>query len=91
MQKLRKMRLDILGFEELAKEIAVKKTIEERKVRKDFIEIIKERIEEIEKQGRIIGKKYGKSDDWLFVVDCIDNVFVSILKILEHNPGYMEY
>jgi len=83
--------LDILGFEGLAKEIAVKKGIEERKVRKDFIEIIQERIEEIEKQGRITGKRYGESDDWLLVVDCIDNVFISILRILKHNTEYREY
>jgi len=83
--------LDILGFGELAYEIANKKGIEEREVRKKFIDVIKERVEIIETHRRIIGKKYGESDDWLLVTDSLDNVFITILEVLEHNTGYRGY
>jgi len=83
--------LDILGFEKLATEIALKKGIEEVKLRKDFIEVIKEKIEKLVTEDKILGKKYGESDDWLLVVDSIDKVFSCIFEILDHNTGYKNY
>jgi len=83
--------LDILGFEKLAAEIALKKGIEEVKLRKDFIEVIKEKIEKLVADDKILGKKYGESDDWLLVVDSIDKVFSCIFEILDHNTGYNNY
>jgi hypothetical protein len=83
--------LDILGFEPLAKDIAVKKGIEERDVRRKFISVIKEKVRALEAEGKIEGKKYGDSDDWLLVTDTMDKVFKSIFEILDHNTGYKNY
>jgi hypothetical protein len=83
--------VDILGFEELVKEIGASKGVEEREVRSKFIDVIKERIEVIETKGRIIGKQYGESDDWLLVTDDLDEVFWIISEILDHNTKYIGY
>ena len=83
--------LDILGFEELAKEIGKKKGIGGKIIRSRFIDVIKERIEAIEIDKRIIGKYYSGSDDWLLVTDTLDGVFRVILEILEHNTEYDDY
>lgn len=83
--------LDILGFEGLAEEISSEKGIDPRDVRKKFIEVIKERVERLEAKGKIIGKKYGESDDWLLVTDALDKVFNCILEILDHDTGYRDY
>ncbi|MGD2248787.1 MAG: hypothetical protein PVF58_10320 [Candidatus Methanofastidiosia archaeon] len=83
--------VDILGFDELAKDIGGKKDIEEREVRSKFIDVIEERIEIIKAKGGIIGKHYGESDDWLLVTDDLDKIFWIISEILDHNTRYIGY
>jgi len=80
--------LDILGFEILAEEIEEERGIESREVREKFIDVINERVKTIERGGGIIGKRYGESDDWLLLTDSLENVFESILKILDHHTPY---
>lgn len=91
MKKNYLIYLDILGFENLAEVISEKKGIESRKIRQDFINVIKERVESIEEKRKIIGKHYGKKDDWILVTDTIDNAFSVIYDILNHNTGYKDY
>jgi len=81
--------LDILGFERLAEEIEEKRGIESREVREKFIDVINERVKTIERAGRIVGKKYGESDDWLLLTDSLESVFESILTILDHHTPYI--
>ena len=83
--------LDILGFEALAEEISSKKGIDHRDIRRKFIKVINEKIDGIETKGKIIGKKYGGSDSWIFVANSIDNIFYDIYEILNHNTGYKDY
>jgi len=83
--------LDILGFWDLAEEIASKKGIEERDVRGKFISVIKEKVRVLEAEGKIEGKKYGDSDDWILVADGVDKAFSCISEILDHTTGYKEY
>ncbi|MEA3282482.1 MAG: hypothetical protein U9Q68_07980, partial [Euryarchaeota archaeon] len=83
--------LDILGFEALAEKVASEKGIDQRDVREKFIDVIKERVERLEVKGKIIGKKYGESDDWLLVTDALDKVFNCILEIVDHDTGYGDY
>jgi len=83
--------LDILGFKRLAQIIAERKGIQSRKVREDFLKIIKERVTTIEKKGKIIGKYYGRKDDWLLVTDGLDKVFKNVLEILSHYTMYEGY
>jgi hypothetical protein len=83
--------LDIMGFEELGKTIAQSSRIGERKVREDFIRLLSEKIEQEEKNGDIIGKKYGEADDWLLVADSLDSVFKVICEALDHNTEYKGY
>ena len=85
------MWIDILGFENIAKEVAVESKVSERKVRDDFINVIKEKIREEETKGDILGNKYGESDDWLLVSDSLDSVFKTIMCILDHSTGYKEH
>lgn len=79
---------DILGFEKLAEEIAGKTHLAKRKVRTDFINILSERVEFMEAEGKIIGKNYGERDDWILIKDSLDSTFEVIFNILEHNTDY---
>ena len=83
--------LDILGFERLTEEIEEERGIESREVREKFIDVINERVKTIERRGRIIGKKYGESDDWLLLTDSLENVFKCILEISDHHTPYKGY
>jgi hypothetical protein len=83
--------LDILGFERLAEEIEEERGIESREVREKFIDVINERVKTIERRGRITGKRYGESDDWLLLTDSLENAFKSILEILDHHTPYKGY
>jgi len=83
--------LDILGFERLAEIIEEEKGIESREVREKFIGVINERVKTIERRGRIRGKRYGESDEWLLLTDSLENVFKSILEILDHHTPYKGY
>jgi hypothetical protein len=84
------MWIDILGFEELGKQIAKTAKVSERKVRGDFTRLINEKIEE-EKGHGIIGENHGEGDDWLLAVDSLDNAFKVIHNILDHNTEYQGY
>jgi hypothetical protein len=83
--------LDILGFEELAREISEKLGISERKVRDDFVHLINEKVKEVEDKGEIVGKRYGEGEDWLLVTPSLDSVFRIITRILDHNTEYKHY
>ena len=83
--------LDILGFENLAKEVAANSRVSERKVREDFIHVITEKIQEGKRRDEILGYKYAESDDWLLVLDSLDLVFKTIMCILDHSTGYKEH
>jgi hypothetical protein len=83
--------LDILGFEKLAEEISSSKGINDRDVRRKFIDVINDRVQILKAKSRIVGKKYSKSDDWILVTDSIDKVFNCIHVILNHNTGYDGY
>jgi len=84
------IHLDILGYEALAEEISEKTGVDSRKVRDEFIDVINEKIEAIERKGIIIGK-YEESDKWILVTDSLDNVFKGIFEILEHHTSYKGY
>jgi hypothetical protein len=88
MGKRHLLYVDILGFEGLVDLIAKKKHVESRRIRADFIDVMKERIRAVEAGGMIVGKKYGESDDWFLVVDSLDMVFRVIAEILHHKTGY---
>ncbi|MCK4398381.1 MAG: hypothetical protein KAV25_05250 [Methanophagales archaeon] len=83
--------LDILGFEDLLKDIGNERGIESRKVRNDFISVIEKGLEEIKQKGRIIEIIPYGGDSWILVTDALDKVFISILEILDHNTGYKDY
>lgn len=88
MKKYFLIYLDILGFDKLAKEVERNCKVESRKVRKDFINIIERKIEGLKNQSLISNYNYGKRDDWILVVNNIQNVFLSISRILDHNTSY---
>jgi len=91
MNKKYLLYLDILGFSELASEIAAKKGLDQRLVRQRFIGVIEERVSSIEKEGKIIGKKHGESDDWLLVTDSLGKTFNCILELHRHNTLFENY
>jgi hypothetical protein len=83
--------LDILGFEELARQIAEKsKIISEIKIREDFISIIDQKIIEVESRGEIAGK-LEQQDAWLLVANSLDSVFETVYHILNHNTQLKGY
>jgi hypothetical protein len=82
--------VDIMGFQNLAEKIAKEKQIEERKVRVDFLNVIRERVEAIEARKEIIGMSCGR-DDWILVTSSIDLVFKILFELLDHNTGYKNY
>lgn len=82
--------IDILGFKELAKQIAGTARVSERKVREDFVRLINGKIGE-ERKGSVIGENHGESDDWLLVVDSLDSAFKVIYEVLDHNTEYRGY
>ena len=83
--------VDILGFERLAEAIEEERGIESREIRGKFIDVINESVKKIERRGRVIGKRYGESDDWLLITDSLENVFKCILDILDHHTPYKGY
>ena len=88
MEKRYLVWIDILGFNELAKDISEKSSVIESKIRDDLIFTVNNKIRELENKGLIIGKNYGGRDDWLLVVNCLDLVFHVVTCILDHNTGY---
>lgn len=83
--------VDILGFEALSEKIGKERNIESRKVREDFISVIKERLEEIKEKDIILETIPFEGDSWILVTHTIDKVFMSISEILNHRTGYREF
>lgn len=83
--------MDILGFDKLASEISKKARIEERKIRMDFITIINNEVSKLQKSGYLHGVRYGQSDDWLLVVQSLDDIYYILDIILNHSTGYRDY
>jgi len=74
--------LDILGFDELAKEIEKNENIKSDVVRdKIFKNPINEEIKQLKEGGKIFGVSEGR-DDWILVIDNFNNIFESISRIL---------
>jgi hypothetical protein len=93
-QKLQRNYLiyvDILGFDRLAEEIASKKGLEARFVRKTFIGVIEKRVQALKDKNKLIGGNYGGSDDWLLVTDSIDHCFYCISQLLCHQTDFDGY
>ncbi len=84
--------LDILGFEELAKEIEINENVRSEIVRKEFfINPLKEEIKKLKDDGKIIGEK-PIADDWILVIDDIENLFECISRIIRikiDNKNYI--
>lgn len=83
--------IDILGFDKLAEEIGNKKEIEPRRIREYFLDVISNKVEDIEQCNLIIGKRYSESDDWTLCTDDIDKMFSIVFKVLDHDTGYRNY
>jgi hypothetical protein len=88
MEKTFLIWLDILGFDHLARKLEDNHIVTSSKARLDFIETIKLKVENLEKESEILGKKYGESDDWILVSPSLDLVFKSIADIIDHDTGY---
>ena len=82
---------DILGFDKLAKEIKSKTGINESKVRRDFINLLNNKVEILRNRKLIIGSNYGNRDDWILVTDSLQNTILSIDYILDHDTEYINY
>ncbi len=83
--------IDILGFEALAAEIGDKKGIKARKIRDDFTDVIDEKVNEAIKKKILIGKNYGKRDDWILVAEGLEEAFFAISEVLDHTTDYEDY
>lgn len=79
---------DILGFERKAEEIAGRTGVERRKVRCDFINTLNEKIHAAKTKGLVNAVNYGERDEWLLVLNSVEQVFRAISEILDHNTGY---
>ena len=79
---------DILGFENLPDNIGKEVGVDPPKIRIDFITAIQEQVTELQEHNKIEGLLYGNSDDWLFVVNDLNEAFYCINKLLNHNTGY---
>ncbi|WXG46150.1 MAG: hypothetical protein WED05_05725 [Candidatus Atabeyarchaeum deiterrae] len=82
--------LDIIGFQDLPREIAQATHVEEKKVRSDLIDTIEERLCAIEEKGEILGKTY-LTDDWILVTDSLDLAIKVVSEVLDHKTGYKDY
>lgn len=87
--------MDIIGFDELAREIEKQKIVKAEKLRSDFINIINNKLEEIKNKFNIIGINYSGKDDWYFVVRpknqifAIDDCLWLISEIINLKTGYL--
>lgn len=74
--------LDILGFKKLAEKIANLHKISAGKVREDFVNGVKNKVEYFEKRGIIEKSGYRKEyDTWVLFIRNLDNVFEFIKGI----------
>ena len=76
--------LDILGFEDLAREIAEKTGFEEDVIRQNYLsDPLEKRIEEIKREGIKISKGISEiegSDNYVLIVDHIQTAFELVGK-----------
>ncbi|PKP60423.1 MAG: hypothetical protein CVT88_03145 [Candidatus Altiarchaeales archaeon HGW-Altiarchaeales-1] len=74
---------DILGFEELAKEIEINENIPSLKVRDEILkEPVKTELERLKKEGKIYGYEKG-SDNWILVLKEFDFIFEVVSRVLK--------
>lgn len=78
--------LDLLGYEPLAQIVSKKKGIDPVKVRDIFKSTISKKVDELRIQGKIQGKHVG-NDDWTFVLNSVDEIFIVLFHILDHDTG----
>jgi hypothetical protein len=83
--------VDILGFDQLPKDIEKVCKIQASKVRYDFVNVIKNRITESLSKGEIVAQNFGNRDDWVLVCESIDSVFKTITTILDHRSSYVDF
>ena len=76
------IHIDTLGFDDLPKTISKEKGIDAREIRKKFLNIIDDRIDEWDSKGFIKGRNIGERDDRLLVVDNIDFCFNRTLRVI---------
>jgi len=82
------MWLDILGFDEPIEKIAeISQRTDSAAIRREFANIIDERITICANKGYITGKCREK-DTWILVVDSLERVFRAIGCILHHSSSY---
>ncbi len=81
--------LDILGFEELPKEIQKNNKISSNRVREEFINLINNKINEMKKNSSF--KNYSKEDEWILITDSISLVYELISQIINIETSYLDY
>jgi len=81
--------LDILGFEKLAEEVAEKHRVTSGKVREDFVNLINNRLDFLERKGIIEKRAYRKEyDAFVLFVRGLNNVFRCIKMISNVKSPY---
>ena len=81
--------LDILGFRKLAEKIANRHGISAGKVREDFVNGVKDKIEYFEKRGIIERRGYRKEyDAWVLFIRNLNDVFKFIQGITNIKTPY---
>jgi hypothetical protein len=87
--------LDILGFEDLAREIAEKTGFEEDVIRQNYLsDPLEKRIEEIKREGIQISKGISEiegSDNYVLIVDHIQTAFELVGKLTTIRIPHKEY
>jgi len=87
--------LDILGFEELAKEISNRSGFNEDKIRQDYLSVpLRNKIEEIKKERVQTSKGISAiegSDDFVLIVNEIETVFEIIAKLTKIKIHHKDY
>jgi hypothetical protein len=91
MQKKILIFIDILGFENRAIEIENALKIPAKKIRKDFLDTINEKIIKLKEKKIIAHYSYGQRDDWILIVDSLDQAFQSVRDIFDHNVLYPNF
>ncbi len=82
------IRLDILGFVNLRKEIATRdEKLTRAKVGQIFIKTIEDRVKRLEDDGKIVIEARG-GEDWGLATDALDLVFDCVCGILNHKINF---
>jgi hypothetical protein len=84
--------IDILGFDNLAKEISKKSgMISEKSVREQFVKVINDKLVKAEQKQEIVYQSFSQRDDWLIAVKSIDLVLKVIHDLLDNQIDYKGY